>query len=260
MLTSGTAVTETGIDAAALKPTECNVERAAELPFDTVTIDYEGRDSLPSMETLAALSADRTVLLTTPVRADGFDPLGDDELAVQLPDTVGRVAVAGHAAYLSTEERKRAVAPRLRAALDRTPDAWVGTESIERIALATGASQFELLSRSTEGDLRSLRAAGYDGQIAVYAPTVLTDDDDAVLDAVGAYVARRKPVARALPDDATTDASATGRARDVLTKASRDFALVGDPTTVRHRVETLKSAGADYVVGYPARGIDAFLG
>jgi alkanesulfonate monooxygenase SsuD/methylene tetrahydromethanopterin reductase-like flavin-dependent oxidoreductase (luciferase family) len=94
--------------------------------------------------------------------------------------------------------------------------------------------------------------------VSVYAPTVLTDDEDDVLDAVGAYAARRGPVARALPDGAATDASATGRAREVLSAAVRDFALVGTPDDVRRQVAALKDAGADYVVGYPARGLAEF--
>ena len=259
MLTSGDAVARTGIDAAALKPAECDVRRATDLPFDTVTIDYEGREHLPDEETLAALAEELDVRLTTPVRADGFDPLGDDEIVRRLPASVGRVLVAGHPAYLTEGERERKVAPRLGAAVDEDPDAWVGTESVERTALATGATQFELLSRTTARDLRALRDAGFSGTVAVYAPTVLTDDDDAVLDAVGAYVSRRPPVARALPDDAATDGSATDREREVLLAASDDFALVGTADEVHQRVSDLKSAGADLVVGYPARGIEAFL-
>ena len=258
MLTDGESVVRTGIDAAALKPKECDVRDGGDLPFGTVTIDYEGRDHLPDRDVLAALAERTNVLVTTPVRADGFDPLGDDALDARLPEGVGRVLVAGHPAYLTEAERTRAVAPRLRAAVERVPDAWVGTEGIERLALATGATQFELLARHTGRDLTALRAAGFEGEIAVYAPTVLTDDEDEVLDAVGAYVARRKPVARALPEGAPTDRTATGRAREVLLAASTDFALVGTRETVTERVAALKQAGADTVVGYPARGVHEF--
>ena len=261
MLTTGQTLAQTGLDAAALKPAECDVARAAELPLDAVTVDYEGREHLPDAAVLADLAREKTVRVTAPVRADGFDPLGDDALYDDLPAGVGLVAVAGHAAYLTPGERERAVAPRLRAAVERdaNDDAWVGTEGVERLALATGATQFELLSRTTERDLRALRAAGYDGEIAVYAPTVLTDDEDAVLDAVGGYAARRDPVRSALPESAETDAAATGRAREVLSAASRDYALVGTQAQVGERVAALKSAGADVVVGYPARGIEEFL-
>lgn len=260
MLTTGETVAETGLDAAALKPAECDVSRAVELPFETVAIDYEGHEHLPDERTLRRIAREKEVRLTTPVRAEGFDPLGDDARYGAIPDGVEQVFVAGHSAYLSEEERRKAVAPRLRAAVDREPAAWVGTEGVERLALATGATQFELLSRTTGRDLRALRAAGFDGELAVYAPTVLTGDDDAVLDAVGDYVARRKPVAEALPDGAATDATASGRARKVLSAASRDYALVGSPTEVRERVATLKEAGADLVVGYPARGVEEFVG
>ena len=258
MLTGERVLSRTGIDVAALKPLECDVRRAAELPLSAVAIDYEGRDHLPDAETLRTLADEMDVRLTTPVRADGFDPLGDDSLAA-LPAGVRRVLVAGHPAYLSAEERARAVAPRLGAARERYPDAWVGTEGVERVALAAGGTQYELLSRTTERDLRALRTAGFEGDVALYAPAVLTDDEDAVLDAVGAYAARRGPVASALPDDAHVDARAAGRAREVLSRAVRDYALVGSPEAVGDRVAALKAAGADTVVGYPARGVEEFL-
>ena len=259
MLTSTCALSRAGLDAIAVKPAECDVSSAATVPVDTIAIDYEGREHLPNARTLRRLAAESTVLVTTPVRADGFDPLGDDSLLDGLPEGVGRVLVAGHPAYLTEEERRRSVAPRLGAALETDPDAWVGTESVERIAMATGATQYDLLSRRTTRELRALRAAGFDGDVAVYAPTVLTDDEDAVLDAVGAYVSRRRPVAKALPDDASTDASATGRAREVLLAAASDYALVGTEREVREQVEALRDAGATTVVGYPARGLEAVL-
>ncbi|MDL5361937.1 luciferase [Halalkalicoccus sp. NIPERK01] len=256
---AGERARSTGLDAAALKPAECDVSRGVDLPFETVVIDYEGRRHLPERGALEALAAEKEVYLTTPVRADGFDPLGDDSLLAALPGGVRRVLVAGHSAYLGEKEREKALAPRLGAAAEGAPGAWVGTEGVERLALATGAPQFELLGRSTPRDLRALRAAGFSGEIAVYAPTVLTEDPDAVLDALGAYVARRRPVASALPEGAPTDSSATDRAREVLLAASGDFALVGAPEGVRRQVAALREAGADTVVGYPARGIESFL-
>jgi alkanesulfonate monooxygenase SsuD/methylene tetrahydromethanopterin reductase-like flavin-dependent oxidoreductase (luciferase family) len=44
----------------------------------------------------------------------------------------------------------------------------------------------------------------------------------------------------------------------VLLAASRDYALAGSPASVAEQVETLHEAGVDTVVGYPARGLDAF--
>ncbi|AEH38645.1 DUF7388 family protein [Halopiger xanaduensis] len=267
MLSPGTSADESkstvaraGLDAIALKPAECDVSAAASIPAETVAIDYEGREYLPDPETLETLASDgdAEVLVTTPVRADGFDPLGDDSLSRALPDAVGRVLVAGHPAYLTDEECERAVAPRLGAALEDEPGAWVGTENVERIAMATGATQYDLLTRTTERELRALRAAGFAGDVAVYAPTVLADDEDAILDAVGAYVARRRPVAEKLPDDAPTNASASGRARDVLLEAATDYALVGSEAGVREQAEALREAGATTIVGYPARGLEAF--
>jgi hypothetical protein len=256
--------TDVGIDALALKPTECDLAtlsgRSADVgDVDGVVVDYEGRAAMPTRETLAALAARWDLRVTTPVRADGFDPRGDDGLWNDVPDGAGRVLVAGNPAYLTDEERSRAVAPRLGAAVDRAPDAWVGTESVERIALATGGTQFELLGRDTERTVRGLRAAGFDGDVAVYAPTVRSDDDDEILNALGGYVARRRSVRAALPDDdPVTDATATGRTREVLTAAARDFALVGDEATIEDRVAALRAAGVTTVVAYPARGLELY--
>jgi alkanesulfonate monooxygenase SsuD/methylene tetrahydromethanopterin reductase-like flavin-dependent oxidoreductase (luciferase family) len=95
--------------------------------------------------------------------------------------------------------------------------------------------------------------------VAVYAPTVLTDDPDAVLDAVGAYAARRRSVAAQLPEDAAADSTATGEARETLLSACREYALVGEPAQVEARIDALQDAGVDRVVSYPARGLDAIL-
>lgn len=245
-----------GLDAIAVKPAESSLSAIDDLPVETIAIDYEGGDTLPAPSTLERLAERHTVRLTTPVRADGFDPLGDDSRIDALPPSVQRILVAGHPAYLSPEERSRAVAPRLGAAVETTTGAWVGTESVERIALATGATQFELLSGSTERAIRALRAAGFEEEIAVYAPTVLSADEDAILNAVGEYVARRGPVAADLPEDSPTDADATGAVRETLLDAAEAYALVGDDATVEARIDRLRSVGVTTIVGYPARGLE----
>ena len=257
MLTEST-LAQAGIDAVALKPAEHDLEAALDLDVETVVVDYEGREHLPESATFEALADAYDLLVTTPVRSDGFDPLGDDALVDSLPESATRVLVAGNGAYLTADERRRAIAPRLRAAREAAPDAWVGTEGVERVALAAGGTQFELLSRGTRREVRALRTAGFEGEVALYAPTVLADDPDETLDAVGGYVARRGPVRRALPDGAATDAGATGRAREVLLQAATDYALVGDVETVGERITELEAAGVDRVVAYPARGLDAF--
>ncbi|GAB3018982.1 DUF7388 family protein [Natronobiforma cellulositropha] len=248
-----------GLDALALKPTECVLTRAADAPVATLAVDYEGPEHVPDASTLETLARAHTVRLTVPVRADGFDPLGDNSTLEALPASVECVFVAGHPSYLRTDERRRAVAPRLAAALEYDPNGWVGTEGIERVALATGATQYELLTRTTRRDLRALRSAGFDADVAIYAPTVRSSDPDTVLDAVGAYVARRRPVAETLTADAPVDATASGRTREVLLEAAREYALVGTDDEIRADVAALKAAGATTVVGYPACGLASFL-
>jgi hypothetical protein len=269
-MTAARLLVDVGLDAVALKPTEVPLDRARVCGVGSVTIDYEGREHLPDFEMLETLAGEMEVKLATPVRADGFDPLGDDSLAKRLSANVGQVLVAGHPAYLSVEERQRAVAPRLRAARERAPNAWVGTEAIERIALAAGGTQFELLSSTTEREARALRAAGFTGDLAVYAPVVLTENEDTILDALGEYVARRGSVAQALADDDAThstpstkvtdgtavDSTAVGHDREVLMEACRNFALVGSPERVTKRTAELRDAGIDMIVGYVADGIE----
>lgn len=258
MLTGGEAARRTGLDAVAIKPTECDLEAVRDLPFDTVMVDFEGSSHVPDSRTLRRLARTASVRLTAAVRADGFDPLGDDRLYDRLPDGAGLVLVAGHHSYFGPEERRRPIAPRLEAALDRYPDAWVGTEGIKKLALSTGAPQFALLSPTVVADIERVRAGGFDGEVAVYAPTALEDDEDGVLDAMGSYAARREPVRQHLSEGAPVDSTATGRSRKVLLEACRGYALVGDADRVRERVEALREAGADRVVGYPARGLDEF--
>jgi hypothetical protein len=257
VLTDQSPVARVGLDGIALKPLEHDLSLATDIEADLLNIDYEGRNPFPDTVTLGELAADHRLTVTTPVRADGFDPLGDDSL-LPLPDGVERVLVAGNPAYLTDEERERAVAPRLGAAREAAPDAWLGTEGVERVAMAAGGTQYELLGRNTGREMQALRSAGFEGGVALYAPVVLSDDEDAILDAVGGYASRRGPVRRALPDDAATDAEATGRAREVLSQAVRDFALVGSVAEVGDRIAGLKEAGVDTIVGYPARGLDEF--
>ncbi|MDZ7701914.1 MAG: luciferase [Halobacteriales archaeon] len=258
MLNDQRPLQQIGLDGVALKPLEVDLTSLESLPTGRATVDYEGAAALPGAETLERLAGLVDLRVTVPVRADGFDPIGDDRRWAELPAGAELALVAGNPAYLEEHERRRPIAPRLRAALDRAPDAWVGTEGIERVAMATGAAQFELLGPATERRVRDLRAVGFDGDVAVYAPTVLSDDEDAVLDALGPYVARRRRVARSLPADATTDAAADGRAREILLSAADEFGIVGDVTAARGRITALRDAGVDHVVGYPARGLAEF--
>jgi len=100
---------------------------------------------------------------------------------------------------------------------------------------------------------RPMRADGFDGTVAVDAPTVLTDGPDGV----DGYLART-PVPRRLPDGAATDGPAAGPDRSTLLEAATDFRLVGDDPTVRNRLGTRRSVGLDRVVASPARGLEVF--
>lgn len=249
------AVVEVGFDGLTLKPTEVDLASATGLDVELLTVDFEGKEHVPDVAALERLAETFDLRVTTPVRANGFDPLGPDERFRSLPESAEPILVAGHPSYLSASERARAIAPRLQAAAKRSEDHWVGTEGIERLALAVGGTQYELLSATTRRDVSALRAAGCEEEVAVYAPTVLSDDPDEILDAVGDYVARRGPVAASLPEDAPADSRASGTAREFLLEAAREYALVGEAEAVAERIDGLREAGVDVVVGYPARGL-----
>ncbi|WP_330631115.1 DUF7388 family protein [Halocatena halophila] len=247
-------------DGLALKPTATELRSLTDrsLDVDRLVIDFEGHEHVPERAVLDALAEHHQVFVTTPVRADGFDPLGDHSIVEELPSHIGRVLVAGHPAYLNGTEAKRAIAPRLREAVaadNLAHQPWIGTESVERIAMAIGGVQYELLSKSTGRTVRALRNAGYDAPIAVYAPTVLSDNDDVVLDALGDYVARRKPVREALSAldrSYHTDSNATGEARSVLRTATNQYGIAGDRNTVAERIESLRASGVTDVICHPA--------
>lgn len=247
-----------GIDGVAVKPSRMDPALVVDAQFDIVTIDFEGREHVPPREALSGLDTAGSVLVTVPLRADGFDPLGDRGVLDRIPAGLGLVFVAGHPDYLAAHERARAIEPRLTKAVADHPDAWIGTEGIEELALATGRTQFDLLSPGTERRVRRLRETGFTGTIAVYAPTVLTADTDEILDAVGSYVARRGPIRNALTRHAEPNRHADGQDRSTLLRGAREFTLTGDTREVAGRVRRLRAAGVDVVISYPARGYDVF--
>ncbi len=253
---TGSLFSTVGFDGVALKPTEVAIEEAHSLDVDTVVIDYEGNEHVPEYDQLRELTESVNVRLSIPIRADGFDPLGNDELTQSIPADISPVFVAGNAAYLTAEEQQRAITPRLKTSAQSSTDPWVGTEGIERIALAIGGTQLELLSQSTKNEVRALRKAGYDGDIAVYAPTVLSEDTDTILDELGAYAGRRNTVRRKLPNDASLGSSISGDPRRTLVAACRAYGLTGTPDVVSQQVDSLRDAGVDYVVAYPAQGLE----
>lgn len=256
MISSVDAAARLEVDGFALKPTEVPLD-SVELPsIETLVVDWEGPAAFPDIDVLERLANGRRLRVTTPVRADGFDPLGDDRWDDRLPDDIGRVLVPGNGAYLTPGERRRGIAKRLGAALDRHPDAWIGSEGCERIATATGATQFELLGPDTDRAVAALRATGFEADVNVYAPTVATRDEDAVLDALGPYAARRPAVRERLPAEAPVGAEATGRTRERLLEGIRQYALVGDPGAINERIRSLRAAGVTRVIAYPATGLD----
>lgn len=239
-----------GFDGIAIKPKERSLTSIEPSQIDRLVFDFEGMEHLPTPMTIQQLAEETEVILTAPVRHDGFDPLGDDDWFTRFEPFAKFAIVAGNRAYLDTVASKRAIAPRIGAARTRFPDAWIGTEGIERLALATGATQYELLSGGSEQVINGLRAAGFEGTIAIYAPTMITEDRTAALNQLAGYLKRRKPVARVIEAQAG-NVEETG---EVLDRVLDQYALVGPPATIEQRIVELKTAGADLLIAYPVGG------
>ncbi|MFB6254804.1 MAG: luciferase [Halobacteriaceae archaeon] len=242
------------LDGIAIKPSETDISHLSNSPFDQIIIDYEGMDVLPDRREIEELADEKTVHLTTPVRASSFDPIADRGSRMKVPSTINRIFVAGNPKYLTESEQNKTIQPRIVTATDRHPFAWVGTEGIERIALATGNPQFELLSPTTESNILHLRACGVEVDINVYAPAVIDSSKDRILDTLGEYVARRSEVRKALPANSSLDGSATGKTRRILLQAINNYALVGDVDAINQQITKLYEIGVSNVIIYPAGG------
>lgn len=243
-----------GFDALAVKPSHTDPSRVKSSPFDRFIIDFEGTEHYPSVSLIRELQASTNVRLTIPVRVDGFDPLGNRDYLDVLPQETKVVLVAGNPAYLSQAELNRRIAPRIGEVASEFTDVWVGTEGIPLIALATDATQFFLLSPESRNTVKAIRSAGYEGTIAVYAPTVISDDRNTILDAIGPYTARRDRVRRELKHpDSITDLDSGDR--KVLLRAIQEFALTGSVPEINEQIQSLKNQGIDTVVSYLPTGI-----
>lgn len=243
-----------GFDALAVKPSHTDPSRVTSSPFDRFIIDFEGTEYYPSVSLIRDLQASTNVRLTIPVRVNGFDPLGNRDYLDALPPETKMVLVAGNPAYLSQAELSRRIAPRIGEVASEFADVWVGTEGIPLIALATDATQFFLLSPESRNTVKTIRAAGYAGTIAVYAPTVISDDQNTILDAIGPYTARRDRVRRELNrPDSITDLDSNDR--EILVRAIQEYALTGSVPEINEQIQSLKNQGIDTVVSYLPTGI-----
>lgn len=251
-MTQREVISDVTCDAIAVKPSQTSLSHVTSSPIDSVVIDFEGREHYPSNTTIQELQETTDTRVTIPIRVDGFDPLGDREYIDSLPTETKVVLVAGNPAYLSEDELQRAIAPRIGTAIDEFSDAWIGTEGIPLIALATTAPLFFLLSPESKHTIQQIRSAGYHGSIAVYAPTVVSTDTDTILQTLGPYTMRREPVRRKL--DAESLSSLAPDEQEILLRETQQYTLTGSLSEINTQISRLKTKGVDNIVSYLPTG------
>lgn len=246
-------ISDVGFDAVAAKPSHTDLVELTSSPVEHMVIDFEGREHYPSDTTLRKLKETTDIRVTIPIRADGFDPLGDRHHLDSLPPETKVVLVAGNPAYLTEDELRRPIAPRIGAATDEFSDAWIGTEGIPRIALAASAPLFYLLSPQSTRTIQKIRSAGYTGTIAVYAPTLVSAETETILDTLGPYTFRREPVRRKLETESFSELDSTDR--EILLRETQNYALTGSVSEINTQITNLKTQGVDTVVTYLPTGL-----
>jgi hypothetical protein len=118
----------------------------------------------------------------------------------------GVCLVAGNAAYLDADERRRPLARTIREAVKsvrkdcKDHEVWIGTEGVLGLAteLATEyeLTPFLLLDRSLESNVQSLRDRGFTGDFSIYVPFYISTNRRRLLRDVlyhlSGYMLRRK--------------------------------------------------------------------
>ncbi len=244
---------EVGFDALAVKPRDTDLSQIPSTPVNNVVIDFEGREHYPSNTTIRSLQETTNLRVTLPIRVDGFDPLGNREYLDSIPPETKVVLVAGNPAYLTENELDRSIAPRIGTAVDKFANAWIGTEGIPLIALATTAPLFFLLSPQSKRTIQQIRSVGYEGTIAVYAPTLITEDTDTLLETLGPYTLRRDPVRHKL--ESTSLSSLNPEDQEILIRETQKYALTGSVSAINSQISHLKNHGVDKVVSYLPTGL-----
>jgi hypothetical protein len=196
----------------------------------------------------------------------------------------GLCLVAGNAAYLDTDERRRPLARTIREAVKTVKkncedrEVWIGTEGVLRLATELAAeyelTPFLLLDKSLESNIQSLRDRGFTGDFAIYVPFYISANRRRVLHDVlyrlSGYMLRRKWVreeAKRLNYDLSLPLlrSLVQEKRPLLKKlmktplgtlladAAGSLSVFGDPRTVEERLREIARAGPKVIVGLPIK-------
>jgi hypothetical protein len=196
----------------------------------------------------------------------------------------GFCLVAGNAAYLDADERRRPLARTICEAVktikknceDR--EVWIGTEGVLRLAtelaIEHGLTPFLLFDKSLESNIQSLRDRGFTGDFAVYVPFYISANRRRLLHDVlyrlSGYMLRRKWVreeARRLSYDLSLPLLRTlvqekrplskklmkSSLGTLLAEAAGSLSVFGDPKAVEERLRVIAGLGPKVIVGLPIK-------
>lgn len=196
----------------------------------------------------------------------------------------GLCLVAGNAAYLDTDERRRPLARTIREGVKSVRrnfedhEVWIGTEGVLRLATELAAEHkltpFLLLDKNLVTNIESLRDRGFTGDFSIYVPFYISANRRRVLHDVlyrlSGYMLRRKwvreeakrlnydlslPLLRMLvqekrPLSKKLMRSPLGR---LLAEAADSLSVFGDAQGVEERLRAIAKLGPKVVVGLPVK-------
>lgn len=196
----------------------------------------------------------------------------------------GLCLVAGNAAYLDTDERRRPLARTIREAVKTVKkncedrEVWIGTEGVLRLATELAAeyklTPFLLLDKSLESNIQSLRDRGFTGDFAIYVPFYISANRRRVLHDVlyrlSGYMLRRKwvreeakrlnydlslPLLRSLVQEKRPLSKKLMKSPlgTLLAEAADSLSVFGDPEAVEERLRGIARLGPKVVVGLPIK-------
>lgn len=199
-------------------------------------------------------------------------------------DKFGFCLVAGNAAYLDADERRRPLARTICEAVkivkknceDR--EVWIGTEGVLRLAtelaIENGLTPFLLFDKSLESNIQSLRDRGFTGDFAVYVPFYISANRRRVLHDVlyrlSGYMLRRKwvreeakrlsydlslPLLRTLVQEKRPLSKKLMKSSlgTLLAEAAGSLSVFGDPKAVEERLRVIAGLGPKVIVGLPIK-------
>lgn len=207
----------------------------------------------------------------------------------------GLCLVAGNAAYLDADERRRPLARTIREAVKTVKrdcedrEVWIGTEGVLRLAselaIEHNLTPFLLFDKNLESNIQYLRDCGFTGDFAIYVPFYISANRRRVLHDVlyrlSGYMLRRRwvreeakrlnydlslPLLRSLVQEKRPLSKKLVKSPlgTLLAKAAHSLSVFGDSAAVEERLREISRLKPKVIVGLPIKEsedqISAFSG